>query len=200
MGREARCVGRWRGGSGEVKALLETHELILRGSLKGMFPIAGLRKVRVEGDDLIFVSGEQEIALGLGADVAARWARKIATPPLTLREKLGIGASAKAWVIGKVTDEALAEALRGATTGRAREAAICSSVVSANTELATALDAYDRHDPGYAIWIVYRKGPGSAFGEGAARRIMRERGFMDNKVAAVSAELSATRYARKRQD
>jgi hypothetical protein len=165
-----------------------------------MFPIAGLKKVHVEGDDLIFVSGEQEIALGLGADVAARWARKIATPPPTLREKLGIGASAKARVIGKVTDDALAEALRGATTSKAKEAAIFISVVSAAAELATALDAYDRHEPGCAIWIVYRKGPRSAFGENAVRRIMRERGFMDNKIVAVSAELSATRYALKRRD
>jgi hypothetical protein len=52
MGREAQCRCRWDGGSGDVKAFLETNELILRGSLKRTLPIARLKDVRVAGEDL----------------------------------------------------------------------------------------------------------------------------------------------------
>jgi hypothetical protein len=49
MGLEAKCSCCWPGGSGEVEALLELRELILRGDLKRSIQIAGLGDVRVDG-------------------------------------------------------------------------------------------------------------------------------------------------------
>jgi len=45
--------------------------------------------------------------------------------------------------------------------------------------------------------VVHGKGARSAFGETAVRRIMREAGYKDTKVSAVSDTLSATRYSRR---
>ena len=49
---------------------------------------------------------------------------------------------------------------------------------------------------GTPIWIVHGKGPRAPFGEGPVRRLMREAGYRDTKVSAVSDDLSATRYSR----
>jgi hypothetical protein len=64
-------------------------------------------------------------------------------------------------------------------------------------ELLQALKVHGGVAASWPIWIAHRKGSGASFGENAVRRAMRQRGFMDNKSAAVSAEFSATRYARK---
>jgi hypothetical protein len=50
--------------------------------------------------------------MGLGAVVAERWAKKLAAPPRTLAQKLGVGPLAKALVIGMVKDAALRVRLR----------------------------------------------------------------------------------------
>jgi hypothetical protein len=196
MGLEAKCRGRWRGGSGEIKALLETHELIIRGALKGRFAIADLREVRVEGRDLCFTIAGQEIALALGADVATRWAKKIATPPPSLAKKLGVGPLSKILVIGSLNEPALREALDGNTATRVAEAQLSLAVVKDETMLDDALRAHQSLPSDRPIWIVYQKGPRAVFGEGAVRQRMRHAGYMDNKVSAVSDGLSAMRYAR----
>ena len=197
MGREARCWCRWDGGLGEVKALLEANELILRGSLKRTLPIARLKDVRVAGEDLLLTVGTEQIALGLGAATAARWARKIATPPPTLQQKLGVSSSARALVIGEVADPVLDNALTEVRAATAADARVCVAVVNDEAELIEALKVHEGLAPSRPIWIAHRKGPGSSFGENAVRLAMRQRGFTDNKSTAVSAELSATRYARK---
>ena len=197
MGREARCECRWGDGAGEVKALLETHELVLRGAVKRAFPLAQLKGVRVSGDELLFAVGAERIALGLGAKAASSWAKKIATPPPTLAQKLGISAAAKALVIGPVRDASLKDALRGVTTSSPDAARLCVAVVKDEAALEKALASHARIAAKLPIWIAHRKGPSSPFGENAVRRVMRQQGFVDSKVAAVSAELSATRYAKK---
>lgn len=47
------------------------------------------------------------------------------------------------------------------------------------------------------VWIIHGKGKAAIFGEGPVRTLMRERGFIDTKVSAVSDSLSATRYAKR---
>jgi hypothetical protein len=138
MGLEAKCAGRWRDGAGEVKALLETHELILRGDLKRRFPLATLADVRVEGEDLRFTGGGEDIALAIGAARAGRWAKKITTPPPSLASKLGIGPSSKALVIGQPNAPALQEALAGATAASGDEARLTLAVVGDAVALESA--------------------------------------------------------------
>jgi hypothetical protein len=196
MGLEAKCDCSWSGGSGEVRALLEARELILKGHLRRTLRIAEMTEVRVEGQNLHFRVAGDEIALGLGADRAGRWAKKIAAPPPSLAQKLGVGPSSKVLVTGPMEDAALRQALEGSRAASAEEARLCLAVVTDETALEQALRVHEALPLKAPIWIVHGKGPRAAFGEGPVRKLMREAGYKDNKVSAVSDKLSATRYAR----
>ena len=54
MGREAICDCTFAGTTAEVKALLESEELILRGDIRMRVPFHTLHNVRVESDSLCF--------------------------------------------------------------------------------------------------------------------------------------------------
>ncbi|WP_044563943.1 hypothetical protein [Azospirillum sp. B4] len=198
MGLEALCHGEWTTGSdrgaGEVKALLESRELILRGELRRTIALAAVTAVAVVGDDLVVTMPDGRLTLALGADIATRWARKMTTPPPSLAQKLGVGPATPALVIGAVEDPALVEALAGATATTAAEARIALAVVGDTDGLERAVAAHGDLAPGAALWIIHGKGPKATFGEGPVRAWMRAAGFKDTKISAVSDTLSATRY------
>lgn len=194
MGREALCACRWGAETGEVKALLESSELILRGDIRRKVPLADLKSVRVEDKDLCFKVGRESVALSLGATIAGSWAKKIAMPAPSLREKFGLKDGAKALAIGPLSDSVLAAALDGATTASRGKAAIAVAVVENEKDLGKAI----RRCPfGMPIWIVHRKGKAAAYGETPIRAAMRAEGFIDTKVSAVSADFSALRFTRR---
>jgi hypothetical protein len=198
MGREARCHARWPGGEGEVKALLETHELILRGDLRRTLQLSEIAEARVAGEALVLRAGDGEIALELGAAAAASWARKIATPPPTLAAKLGVGPHCRALVSGEVEDANLEEALRTALATTPGEAHLALAVIASEADLAAALDCHRQLPDDAPIWLINVKGPKSPFGENAIRTAMRAAGFVDTKTASVSDVLAGSRYARRR--
>ena len=200
MGLEAKCRCRWNGASHAVKALLEAHELIIRGDLKQRFALADLRDIGASGDDLRFTTAAGDFALELGAGQARRWAKKIATPPPSLAKKLGVAATSKVMAIGRLDDAALAEALKDAIASRKEEARSSLAMVRDEPALRSALAAHEQLPNGTPIWIVYEKGPKAGLGEAPVRRFMRAAGYRDSKVAAVSDALSATRYARGNGD
>jgi hypothetical protein len=197
MGLEARCPCRWNDGSGEVRALLEARELIVRGDLKRTIPIAAITLVRVKGGELCLRVGTEEVVLGLGAARAERWAKKLAALPRTLAQKLGVGPSSKALVIGTAEDPALREALADGEASRAEDAHLSVAVISNTATLQHALQVHATLPRGAPIWVVHGKGALAAFGEAPVRRIMRAAGYKDTKVSAVSDTLSATRYSRR---
>jgi hypothetical protein len=197
VGREVRCQCRWNSDSGEVKALLESHEIILRGHFKMHIALSAITEVRVDQEGLRFKVGNDQIILELEASEAVQWARKMTKPPATLREKLGIGVNAKALILGRVKDRELKDALRDVHTRVPAEAKVVVAVVQDEGEVATAAKAYAALPPKSSIWIVHGKGPAAPFGEGRVRESMRARGFMDTKTVAVSATLTATRFSKK---
>ena len=197
MGREARCHARWSGGEGEVKALLETHEVILRGDLRRTMPLSEIDP-RVEGEALVLRAGGEEVALDLGAQVAASWARKIAAPPVSLADKLGVGPQCRALVCGEVDDAQLEEALRTALAPSAGEAHLTVAVVQSEADLAAALECHRQLPDDAPIWMVYRKGKTSSYGEAVVRTTMRASGYIDTKTASVSDTLTGTRFSRRR--
>ena len=197
MGREANCVCRWNGQTGAVKALLEADELILRGELKAKFPRSSLGEVEAKGDELHFRAGKDRVALLLGADAAARWVKAIATAPPDLAGKLGIGPSTRVRLLGANGDPELAAAMeKGNPAGTDVMVIAC---VTAPSELGDAVRAHaDLRDPAIPIWVVYRKGAKSPCGETAVREAMRDHGFIDTKVASVSAQSTAARFIVRR--
>ncbi|MEE3627215.1 hypothetical protein UCD39_25075 [Nitrospirillum sp. BR 11752] len=194
MGLEALCHATWNGGAGEVKALLESRELILRGDLRRTIPVAAVDALVVEGDALVMATPDGPLTLALGADAAARWAKKLTTPPPSLARKLGVGPGTPALVIGTADDPALVEALAGAVAPTPADARLALAVARDAADLERAVAAHAALPAGTALWIIHGKGPKATFGEAPVRAWMRAAGFKDTKISAVSETLSATRY------
>lgn len=197
MGREARCSARWGARSGEVKALLESTEIVVRGAFRAVAPLAELRDVRADGDTLRFRVHGEDVALVLGA-AAPRWAAKIAAPPPSLAAKLGIGPTTRLFVAGRLDDPALATALGAAIRTRSADSAdVIVARVDAADALARVADTHRaRLERGVPLWVIYTKGKAAPLGETTVRAMLRERGLIDLKVASVSPSLTALKFAR----
>jgi hypothetical protein len=178
MGREATCHCKWGDEEGDCKVLLESGELILRLGLRRRVPLSSLDGLSTHGDKLIFRVGQDSVELRLGPEIAQRWAKAIATPLPTLATKLGIS---------RAVAEAGAVGARGANL-----TLICASLQS---EMDHALAQWFKsNSSGNPLWIVFPKGATSEVKESALRELLRSRGFMDTKVASVSAKLTAIRF------
>lgn len=196
MGREQICQARVGAEAAEVKALLETSELILRGGLRRRYPLAQLQQLQVAGDALHFQAAGEAVQLQLGAAEAQRWLAKIHRPPPTLAAKLGVSAQQPAWVHGPLDDAALAQALHGATTRNPAAAQLMLAVVGSAAALDAALQVHAAL-PCRALWLVHAKGPHAPLGDSAIRSTLRACGYVDNKTTAVSEVHTATRYVRR---
>jgi hypothetical protein len=199
MGREAICECTFAGTKAEVKALLESDELILHGDIRVRAPLHALHDVRVELETLCFNLDNHPIQLRLGAAAAKSWAKKIKTPPPSLADKLGItGKTVR--TIGPISDRALDSALNAVAQISARNPDLILSYVDTPESLAATLrEAKAQLARSIPIWLVYRKGPGHPLNESAIRTCLRANGLMDTKVASVSAELTALRFSRPKK-
>ncbi len=83
----ATCTLSYAGETAEVKALLETDELIVRGPVRLKIPLAGLQAEAVDGR-LELAWGDERATLELGP-AAEKWAERIRNPK-TLVDKLGV--------------------------------------------------------------------------------------------------------------
>jgi hypothetical protein len=123
----------------------------------------------------------------------------LVAPPPSLAKKLGLKPTTRVWVEGEVDDEALAAALAQAT--RANDTANIDVIVARIDDaaaLASVLKAHARTlARGVRLWVVYVKGKDAPLGEAAIRTILRDRGFIDLKVASVSTRLTALQFVRR---
>ncbi|MEZ5212210.1 hypothetical protein [Gordonia sp. (in: high G+C Gram-positive bacteria)] len=195
MGREAIGTATWRGATAEVKVLLESQDLILRGGIRARLPRAGISDVVADGERVrVRVNGEP-LVLILGEPEAGRWAEALLKAPPTLAEKLGISAATPALVLG-VADDALRAALAGAETEMVGEASALVAVLHDATDLDAAV-AVAETVPDLPVWFVYPKGTSGPIGGETVRARLRERGYIDSKTSAVSDRFTATRYRRR---
>ena len=196
MGREAVCTCDWAGNVAEVKALLESSELILRGDIRKRVPFAAMSHIRAEGDCLRFKVGHEPVELHLGASQATKWAALIAGPPASLSKKLGITNQTVVRTIGKCEDENLNAAIAEAGRISSDKADLIVACVDTLEVLHAALEqAKTQLSEAVPIWVVYQKGPGHALNETAIRSLLRSQGMMDTKVASVSSSLTALRFS-----
>jgi hypothetical protein len=198
MGREATCVCDWGGTVAEVKALLETNEIIVRGSIRKRVPFSEVSKVNVQSDRLCFKVGNERVQLILGSSSAEKWAAVITGPPPALSKRLGITNTSVIRVIGAVPDEALLGALAEAARISSTDADLIVACVDSAESLHTASKAQLKS--GVPIWMVYAKGAGHAINEAAIRSLLRENGMIDTKVASVSAKFTALRFNYRKSD
>ena len=89
MGREADCRCVWKESTAEVKALLETYELILRGGIRRKIPAAEMQGVHADGGRLRFVFQDEPVSLELDDAVAAKWAERLTKSAPGSREEVG---------------------------------------------------------------------------------------------------------------
>jgi hypothetical protein len=195
MGREAICECILGDTTAKVKVLLESEELILRGSIRMCAPLRELQDVRVEDECLCFnLDKQHSIQLRLGAAVAESWAKKIKSPPPSLADKLGITGKVVR-TIGPVSDHALYSAICSAAQVRAENPDLILAQVDTPQSLAATLRAAKSQlARSVPIWLVYRKGPGHPINEAGIRTTLRAQGLMDTKVASVSEHLTALRF------
>lgn len=196
MGREAVAVAHWQGAVEEVKALLESQEIILRGAIKARIARGGISSISVAGDTLSLRSDGEPLVLELGAKEAAKWRESLRKLPPSLTVKLGVGPDSQVFVMGSCDDRDLSEALAGATCPSPGEAYVLLAILESEADLAAAFDTAKQH-PKLFLWCVYRKGKTAEFGDTAIRVFLREHDYIDSKSCAVSAQLTATRYGRK---
>jgi hypothetical protein len=194
MGREAICNCDWAETVVEVKALLETSEIILRGAMRKRIPFSEIKNVNAGADRLCFTVAGEPVQLVIGP-AAEKWATAITNPPPTLSRKLGITETTVVRVIGEVCDEALDEALAKAAAIASKNANLILACVDSQESLHSALrDAKTQLLNGTPIWMVYAKGKGHAINETEIRSLLRENGMIDTKVASVSSKFTALRF------
>jgi hypothetical protein len=201
MGREATCHCKWGAEEGDCKVLLEGSELILRLGLRRRVSLSAMAGVAARGSKLIFSVGEDHVELDLGPEAAQRWAKAIASPPPTLASKLGISRTTRLSVIGDVRSEELKAAVAEASPARGREVDLMLVCVHSQPEVDLTLDQClaDKTCCG-TLWVIYPKGASSGVKESTVRELLRSHGFIDTKVASVSAGLTALRFVKRKSN
>ena|SRR5579859_94237 len=211
MGREATCQVQWGRESAKCKVLLETHDLIVRGTgtsssskrgtgsnpIRRSVPIASLTQVEASGGQLRFRVHDEEVTLTLGAEQAQSWARKIATPPPTLAAKLGVTLATHLALIGEFETEELRTVVAQAASTGSKTPNQILAIVKTPADLNHVLDLYATYPNSPPIWILYPKGPNKPIGETEIRNTLRHEGFIDTKVASVSATLTGLRFVKR---
>jgi hypothetical protein len=197
MGREATCHCKWGAEEADCKVLLEGRELILRSGLRRRVSLSAMSGVAARGSKLVFTVGQDHVELGLGPEAAQRWAKAIQTPPPSLAGKLGISSTTRLSIVGNIQSEELKEALAEAAPASGKDVDLVLLCVNSQSELQQYLPAATYTSP---LWIVYPKGANSEVKESGLRDLLRSRGFIDTKVASVSATLTALRFVKRKSN
>jgi hypothetical protein len=152
--------------------------------------------VAARGNRLVFHVGQDRVELHLGPDAAERWAKAIASPLPDLAGKLGISPTTRLSVIGSVASEELRAAVDRGMAAQGKEVDL--TLICANTQ--SELDhCFARQTLRGPLWIVYPKGANSPVKGAVVRELLRSHGFIDTKVASVSARLTAMRFVKRKR-
>lgn len=171
----------------DVKMLLETDELIVRGELRMKIPFAEVQAADAAGELLRLRWDDHEIELAVGPD-AAKWMQKIRHPKSVI-DKLGIKAGQRVSIVGVLEDDrflADLEARSGDVSRRVRkESDVLFFATSARKELARLESLKQSIKPNGAIWIVRPKGV-ATISETDVIAAGRAAGLVDVKVVRFS--------------
>jgi len=188
MGAEATCRV-----SAELKVLLETDEIIVRGRI----PFSAITRVNADRGRLVLHTADGDMALELGA-AAEKWAEKIRSPK-SLIDKLGVARDAIVSVLGVSDSEfldALATRTQGITRGRVNaESALVFLGVERERDLPKIAVITAQLPPKAALWVIHPKGK-DGIADTAIFAVAKENGLTYTKVARFSATHTAERLNR----
>jgi hypothetical protein len=191
VGAEAVCALSENGDRHTGRALLETDELIFRGSdgYRVKLPLAALKRIDAVNGKLLLDGPNGSITLELGDEKAKRWADAIRSPK-GLLDKLDLRAEHSVALLG-VKDKGFAGELatRVATvaTGRLRKGTnvvfLWADAPSALKRLATIVKSIARDG---AVWVVHPKGPAAKVKDTDVFAAAKKSGLVATKVARFS--------------
>lgn len=198
MGQEIKTQLRWDGRILSGTAHLESTALLFRGDASLDVAFTEMMSVEASAGWLELKTQRGLLLLELGPR-AEQWKERIKNPK-ALVEKLGIDASKKVCIAGKL-DADLRSDLDGSgakiaktVRGKDFDAIFLAATTRKDLEKVPQLREMLADDGG--IWIVYPKGKTGAeeLTERAVLTAGRTLGLTDNKVAKIDEELTAVRF------
>ena len=190
MGQELKCRVDFGAQSSEGKALLETSEIIFRGSFRLKIPFQSIQALQAS-DGKLQVKYPDGLAVFHVGKAAGKWAEKIRNPPSRL-DKLGVKPGSRVHLIGRHDGDFRRElSERGAVTS-AKNPDLAFLSVQEKEQLVEL--AYVTEIP---VWIIYPKGV-EKITEGDVIAAGRAAGLVDIKVCAFSATHTALKFKRRR--
>jgi hypothetical protein len=197
MGHELVCNIRTGGKTASAKALLETHEIIVRGELRLKIPLASLKSVSARDGELHLKWPESSAVFELG-EHAEKWAYKILHPRSTA-DKLGIKPgliiSATSIRDSNFVDELLAAAKKFSDSKALQDSDLIFVGAETMAGLARIAKLADSLAGAGALWIVYPKGK-QEIKEQHVLDAGRQAGLVDVKVVSFSATHTALKFVR----
>ncbi len=187
MGREAQCVAKNGGRSGEGKALLESDTLIFRGEFRIKVPLSDVSKVLSRNGTLTVEWSGGKLALVLG-DEADKWAQAI-TNPKSLMEKMGVKPGLEVAVMGRFETSFKTEIMNalgvkpGVKPIPGRD--LVFFLLTHENDPEQLKDLIPAIAPDGAIWAVYPRGR-KDLSEDTIRTAARRAGLVDIKIVRVS--------------
>jgi len=187
MGREATCVAKSGGRSGEGKALLENDTLIFRGEFRIKVPLNDVTKVLSRNGTLTVEWSGGKLGLLLGDD-ADKWAKAI-TNPKSLMEKMGVKPGLQVAIVGRFETSFKTEVMNalGVKPG-VKPIPGCDLVfflMSHENDPGQLRELIPAIEPDGAIWAVYPRGR-KDLSEDTIRSAARGMGLVDVKIVRVS--------------
>lgn len=195
MGQELKTTLRFDGRILEGTALLEGDSIIFRGGVSLTVKFSEIFKVEANAGWLDLQTGRGLLLFELGPK-AEIWAEKIKNPK-ALIEKLGIDATKKVCVVGKLDADLRADldasGAKVAKTARGKDFDAIFLAASAKADLEKLASCREMLASDGGIWVVYPKGV-LAITEREVLTAGRTLSLTDNKVAKVSDTLTAVRF------
>jgi hypothetical protein len=195
MGQEVVCKARIDGKTHQVKALLETDEIVIRGDAHVVIPLRSVNSAKASGGVLHVRWLGHDAAIDLGEKNAAKWAEKITNPKSRL-DKIGVKPGQRISVVS-VDDPDLIDELK------ARGADVSTKIQKAsdaiffgvrhNRDLEKLNTVKESLAPAGALWVIRPKGQ-QEITEAATMNAGKAAGLVDVKVVKFSETHTAEKF------
>ena len=195
MGSELKCKVRFGKQASEGKALLETSEILFRGTFRLKIPLASIKSVKAADGELRLQTADGLAVFEIGP-AAEKWREKILHPKTRI-EKIGVKPGEKISLLGSFEADFLAELdpLAGSVT-KGKVAADSNTIFFAADslkELSAVAKIAKSLKGATALWIVYPKGQKSIT-ENDVIAAGRKTCLKDVKVVGFSATHTALKF------
>jgi hypothetical protein len=177
-------------------AVLEPNELLFRGDVRLVIPLAGIDDIAATDGRLLIVFGGRHVSLDLGPQ-AGKWLKRITSPP-SRADKLGVKPGMRVALVG-IADETLVEDIesKGASldpSARSKGVDMIFFAASTPRDLNRLAALAGRLQSAGALWLIRPKGKGAAISERESMAAGKQAGLVDVKVVSYSETHSAEKY------